>query len=579
MKSFPRSPAYTQRLHLPNRWDILALTLLLGLLGWLAWSGAQMTTPYQLGQDLPLSLEPRYLPGYAAQTVMRMFIALFLSLVFTLSIGTLAAKNPQAGRLIIPCIDVLQSVPVLGFLSLTITGFIHLFPGSRIGPECAAIFAIFTAQVWNMILSFYQSLRAVPVDLIEAATLFQLSAWQRFWRLEVPFALPGLLWNTMLSMSGSWVFLVASESISIAKQTIHLPGIGSYLGLAISQGSLTAVMWSVITMLLVILIYDQLFFRPLVTWSYKFNIHHPAFDNTPRTWVMVILQRTRILQYLHYLLRNANEFFLNTSLRLFQKTYQKVPTAYIASNFYFGFALRMMSWAFVLYLISSTVYFARGYIDWKEAWYALILGGITAVRVLCAVLIASCIWIPAGVWIGLRPRLTRIIQPMVQFLAAFPANVLFPLVVITLLKFQWSSEAGVLPLMLMSTQWYILFNVIAGMGAIPQELYQFSQNFNIKGWIWWKRLILPGIFPYLLTGIMTAVGTAWNVSVVAEVIEWGPTTLSVNGLGAYIHQASVSGNFTRLAMGIAAMSLWVLTMNYCLWQPLYRLAQSKYRLD
>jgi NitT/TauT family transport system permease protein len=566
------------RYPLPNKWDFLALGLLFGLLGWLAWGGAHMTTPYQLGQPLPISLSPTHLPGYAGLTILRMVIALGLSLGFTLTVGTLAAKNAKAGQFIIPCIDVLQSVPVLGFLSLTVTGFIRLFPGSRLGPECAAIFAIFTAQVWNMTLSFYQSIRTVPQDLIEAATLFQLSAWQRFWRVEVPYALPGLLWNMMLSMSGSWVFLVASESIAVANYSIHLPGIGSYLGLAISRGSLEGVAWTVGAMFVIIMIYDQLFFRPLIAWSYKFSLHESTAESVPRAWITILLQRTHILQHLHHLTHYGSAWFVRGSfLKLNQLPIPKVH--FSIGTVFKGFIIKLLIGLLGLYGCYQLVKHGRPYLNWQISLQTFLLGGITALRVLMVVLLSLLIWVPIGVSIGLRPRLTAMIQPTVQFLAAFPANILFPLVAIALLKFKLSFECGVLPLMLLGAQWYILFNVIAGVNAIPKELHQIAQNLGIKQWLWWKRLILPGIFPYLITGIMTAVGTAWNISVVAEVIQWGPKTFKAIGLGSYISQASFEGNFTQVAIGIAAMSLWVLIMNYLVWQPLYRLAHSKYRLN
>ncbi len=562
--------------HLPNQWDIFAISLLLGFLGWLVWCGAQMAAPYKLGQVFTISLDSIQLPHYAALTVMRMLIALMCSLLFTLIVGTIAAKNEPASRWIIPLIDVLQSVPVLGFLSLTVTGFIRLFPGSRIGPECAAIFAIFTAQVWNMTLSFYQSLKAIPNELREATTLFQLSSWQRFWRLEVPCAIPALLWNMMLSMSGSWVFLVASESIAVANQTIHLPGIGSYLGFAIASSNFTAVLQAVGTMLIVILLYDQLFFRPLLVWSHKFALHDISTEHMPRAWLITILQRTRILKSLHMLLRYGSEKLLQA--RIFNYNYLTSSHDNNAKNAPYIAVKKLMTTGLFLLLCATLLYFATHYIEWKLAPKSLLLGSFTAFRVITAVLVSSVIWIPIGIWIGLRPHLTTIVQPIAQFLAAFPANVLFPVVVITLLKFHLSFEVGVLPLMILGTQWYILFNVIAGMRAIPKELYQMSQNFNLKGWIWWKHFILPSIFSHLIIGIMTAVGAAWNISVVAEVMQWGENTLTVKGLGSYIAKASVQGNFQAVAMGMIAMSSWVLMMNYFIWQPLYQLAQSKYKM-
>lgn len=562
--------------NLPNRWDILALGIVFGFLGILVWSGLQMAAPYQLGIPLPISLEPTQLPRYAALTVLRMLIALFFSLLFTLSVGTWAAKSKGAARMIIPCIDILQSVPVLGFLSITVTGFIWLFPGSRLGPECAAIFAIFTAQAWNMCLSFYQSLCSVPPDLTEATTLFQLSAWQRFWRLEVPFALPGLLWNMMLSMSGSWVFLVASESISVAHQTINLPGIGSYLHLGITMGQAEVVGWAVVTMLTVILIYDQFFFRPLLDWSRKFTLDNMTSEKTTRAWMTVVLQRTRILKSLYPFFKYWGDLLVNINLG---KRRLGVSAQIIASHSWVKTTLKgILQWGVIVLSLWVLGGFALRYIHWQQGWYALILGGITALRVLFVVLISSCIWIPIGVWVGLHPRITNKVQPLVQFFAAFPANVLFPFLVVILLKFQLSVEMGVLPLMMLGTQWYILFNVIVGTESIPKELRQMSENLGLRGWVWWKRLILPGIFPYLVTGIMTAVGNAWNVSVIAEVMQWGSITLSATGLGAYISQASDAGDFSKIALGMVVMSFYVLLMNYILWQPLYRLAQSKYRL-
>lgn len=577
-QKFPITFLNKARYSIPNRWDLLSLVALFGLLGWLAWGGAQMIMPYELGEPLPISLNPSNLPMYAWLSVLRMAVALVFSFVFTLIIGSLAAKRPHAAKLIIPLIDVLQSVPVLGFLALTVTSFIRLFPGSRLGPECAAIFAIFTAQVWNMILNFYQSLRAVPTELTEATTLFQLSAWQRFWRLEVPFALPGLIWNMMLSMSGSWVFLVASEAISVGNYNIHLPGVGSYLGLAIQMGSLKGIGWTIGTMFIVILIYDQLFFRPLLIWSHKFNAEETMTEVTSRSWVTTLLKRTHVLKQLHVLTRYSNEWFLNNAL--IKRLFPSIPRSQLGiplpfKHSYVKIAVSLIS----LYVVSQFLYDKIQYIAWQDSLLTLGLGGLTALRVFLIVSLSSLFWVPVGVYIGLRPHLTAIVQPMAQFLAAFPSNILFPLLAFLLLTFNMPLELGVLIPMLLTSQWYILFNVIAGVNAIPKELYQITQNLGVTKWLWWKRLILPGLFPHLTTGIMTAVGTAWNISVMAEVIRWESTTLKVFGLGAYIDQASMHGNFPQIAIGIGAMSLWVLTMNYFIWQPLYHLAQSKYRLN
>jgi len=563
---------------MPNQWDGLALALVLGVVCLLAWGAKQMAAPYAIGQPLPLSLEPSYLPGYALLTVLRMLIAMVFSLLFTFTIATWAAKSQRAGQIIIPCIDILQSIPVLGFLTITITAFIALFPGSRLGPECAAIFVIFTAQVWNMALSFYQSLRTVPLEMKEAADMFHLSAWQRFWRVEVPFAMPGLLWNAMISMSGSWIFLIASESISVANQNIALPGIGSYLGLAIKNANITAVSYAILTMIIVILIYDQLLFRPLLIWAEKFKAEYTAQERTARSWVIVILQRTKVLQYFKYLSNSIGDWILN---------YRLLPRRTITFHASFPpkitllFTIIWYSLLSILIIIAlaSLTHFITATVSRAELWHVFLLGCFTALRVLVVVVISTLIWVPLGVWIGLRPRLAEVVQPIAQFLAAFPMNVLFPVAVILILKFSLNVEIWTTPLMLLGTQWYILFNVVAGTVALPKDLKQVADNFGIRGWQWWRRLILPGIFPFYITGTITAIGNAWNTSILAEVVNWGTTTLTATGLGAYIIRYSASGDFPRVALGMGIMCIFVLVLNRLLWRPLYNLAQARYRLD
>ena len=283
-----------------NIWDILAFILIFGVFALFALGLSQMNVPYHVGENIPIKLDPQYLPLYALRSVLRIFIALLLSLLFTFTVGTFAAKNRYAGKIIIPLIDILQSVPILGFLSISVTGFIALFRGSLLGPECAAIFVIFTSQVWNMALSFYQSLKTIPEELIEVADMFRLSAWQRFWRIEVPFAMPALLWNTMMSMSASWFFVVASEAITISNQNINLPGIGSYIALAIKEANLPAVYFAILAMFSVILIYDQLIFRPLIQWAEKFKLDALPQEHRPKTWLLKLLQKTRLLKYMGY---------------------------------------------------------------------------------------------------------------------------------------------------------------------------------------------------------------------------------------------------------------------------------------
>ena len=564
---------------LPNRWDGIALFLVFGVIGILAWGATQMSGPYILGQALPISLDPHVLPQYSLLTVMRMLIALLFSLIFTFTVGTWAAKSQRAGKILIPCIDILQSVPVIGMLSITVTAFIALFPGNRLGAECASIFTVFVSQVWNMTLSFYQSLRTVPNDLREAADMFHLSAWQRFWRIEVPFAMPGLLWNAMLSMSASWFFVVISESIAVANQNINLPGIGSYLGLAISQADIHAVSYAIIAMLIVIFLYDQLLFRPLLAWAEKFKAEYTAQESTANSWLITLLKRTRALQYVGDFIALAADSFVNC--RLFQSRAEPLqnPSTHPFIDKLISISGYIFLFAACLSLTGLLIHFIFASVNFDELWHVFVLGIFTALRVLIIVIISTLIWVPIGVWIGLRPRWAEITQPIAQFLAAFPANVLFPLFVVLIVNFNLNVNVWTTPLMLLGTQWYILFNIIAGTMALPKDLKQVADNFNVKGWQWWQRLILPGIFPYYITGAITAVGNAWNTSVVAEVVSWGKTTLIANGLGAYITQYSNTGDFARVALGMCVMCLFVLLTNRFVWRPLYNMAQARYRID
>lgn len=561
----------------PNYWDGIALCLVLGIIIVLGWGAKEMTTPYHLGQPIAISLDPKHLPYYALRSVLRMLSALVFSLLFTFIFGTWAAKSKYAERIIIPIIDVLQSVPVLGFLTITSTAFIALFSGSMLGPELMAIFAIFVAQVWNMTLSFYQSVRTVPAEFIEAADMLRLSAWQRFWRIDVPFAMPGLLWNTMLSMSASWFFVVASEAFTVANQNINLPGIGSYISVAIRQANKPAITYAIIAMFIVILLYDQIIFRPLIRWAEKFKAEQTAEERTARSWLIYLFQRTKFLSHSKVWLENFWDKFVNFRWFNHPPVYKKTPAqmrvnlALVISSYTIFFLSVIVAILILLHSIFVTVKF-------DEILHVFFLGFVTGFKVMVLILLCSIIWIPIGVWIGLRERVSEFVQPMVQFLAAFPANLLFPIVVIMIIKYHLNVDVWTAPLMLLGTQWYILFNVIAGAAALPKDLKQVAESFHIKGWLWWARLILPGIFPYYLTGAITAAGGAWNVSIVAEVVSWGNTKLQATGLGAYITQNSNVGDFPRLALGIAVMTIYVLVINRLIWRPLYNLVRERYQL-
>ena len=479
-----------------NRWDLLLLILVFSILFFLGWAGMQMATPYSLGEQLTISLDPIQLPFYALRTVLRMFIALILSIFFTFVVGALAAKQRRAEQVIIPAIDILQSVPVLSFLAITITGFIRLFPNSLLGPECASIFVIFTAQVWNMTFSFYQSLKMVPHDLNEAAAVFQLSAWQRFWKIEVPFSMPGLLWNMMMSMSASWFFVVLSEAIAVAHQDIRLPGVGSYIALAIENRDLHAVGYAILTMVVVIFLYDQILFRPLIAWSEKFKTEQSSDGEEYQSWLIDLIRRSRLMARFDEILARLRDRFVNISWFRIRQHRQKMVNEVDFNR------QKHRDWfwnTLVLLAIVGGGYLLLRYIlavlKIKEILHVFLLGAATGTRVIVLIILSSLVWIPVGVWIGLRPRLAQKIQPVIQFFAAFPANLFYPLFVIAIVRFHLSVEVWVTPLMILGTQWYILFNVIAGASMIPRDLYLVADNFGVTGWQWWRRLALPGIFP------------------------------------------------------------------------------------
>jgi len=557
-----------------SRWDVLAILLILGLLVFLGEASRNLFEPLAELQRQPPSLDPRNLPEYAARTTLRMLIAMVLSLVFTFTYATLAAKSRSAERLLVPLLDILQSVPILGFISVTVVFFMSLAPGRVLGAEFASIFAIFTSQAWNMAFSFYQSLRTVPSELEEAARNFRLSAWMRFWRLDVPFAVPQLIWNMMMSMSGSWFFVVASEAISVGNTTVTLPGVGSYIALAIEHRDLAAVCWAIGTMLVVILIYDQVLFRPLVAWADRFRFEQEPGVPPPQSWAFDVLRRSRIIERL----REQVSALWRSSLRWRRS---RKPTSGTPAK-RAGRALVLPFTAVVLVLAGMALWqvakFVMSGIDLRDVGVTVLLGLATLARVVVLIAIASLIWVPIGVWVGTRPRVALFVQPVAQFLAAFPANLLFPIVVSGIVIWRLNPNIWLSPLMILGTQWYILFNVIAGAAAIPAELRAVAVNLRVRGWLWWRRIALPAVLPYYVTGAITASGGSWNASIVAEVASWGNEHLHAEGLGAYIAEQTDAGDFHHIVLGIAVMSLFVVVINRVFWRPLYHYAERKFRL-
>ena len=568
--------ALTSGRRLVNPWDAAAIICVIGGLIAMAHVARNTLVPLSAPGAVAVHLDPAYLPAYALRTTLRMFAALFASLVFTFTYATAAAKSRRAGLILIPILDILQSVPILGFLTFTVVFFMNLFPGRVIGLELAAIFAIFTSQAWNMALSMYQSLTTVPADLKEAAASFHLTGWQRFWRLEVPFAVPGLVWNMMMSMSGGWFFVVAAEAISVGDNTWKLPGIGSYVALALDRRDIHAVIAAILTMLVVILAYDQLLFRPLVAWSARFRFETTSAATGEDPWVLRLIRRTFLLRHAGDAVGGLASAIGGLPLRLPWSPPAGSGTQRQPSRVIDAIWLAVLGVALVA-AVDRIVVFVSASLSWHDVGTALVLGLFTLARVIVLMIVASLIWVPVGVWLGLRPEWARRAQPVAQFLAAFPANLLFPPVVLFIVYFHLSPDIWLTPLMVLGTQWYILFNVIAGAAAFPGDMREAAANFRLRGWLWWRKVMIPAIFPYFITGAITASGGSWNAAIVAEVASWGNTTLIAHGLGAYIAEATTKGDMPRVVLGVVVMSGFVMAFNRVLWRPLY--AYSARRLS
>ncbi|WP_067687425.1 ABC transporter permease [Nocardia jejuensis] len=561
-----------------SRWADVAVFLGAAVLIWIAVRvSAGMDVPFD-ANDAPstISTDPWELPYYAARSLLRMFIALGLSIAFTFVYATAAARLPRAEKVMLPALDILQSVPILGFLSVTITGFIALFPGSSLGLECAAIFAIFTSQAWNMAFAFHHSLVSQPRELDEAARNLRVSRWQRFWRMDVPSGMFPLVWNAMMSFGGGWFFLTAAEAISVGNREYVLPGIGSYVAVATADSATGRVGLAIVTMIVVVVGLNVLFWRPLTVWAERFRVEDTESADPPRSLVLDLLRRSHIpgllkraLGPLVYPMDRVMRVFGLAEYRLY------VPEARRrAGNVVFAVvvaAVLITGCFLMLRYVHDTV-------GLEEFAYAAALGAVTLLRVIVLLIVATLIWVPIGVWIGLNPRVSRFAQPVVQVLASFPANFLFPLVgavlVATGASLQWAGIA----LMALGAQWYILFNVIAGASAVPNDLREAAASLRLPRHLWWRRLILPAIFPSYVTGAITAAGGAWNASIVAEVVRFGDTTLVATGLGAYITQATGDGDGPKILVGVLVMSAYVVGLNRLFWRRLYTLAHRRYSL-
>ena len=561
--------------YVPGGWDLLAFVLVAAVFVYVAQAAHGLSGSLARLQATPISLAPSALVGYAARTALRMLIAMLASLVFTFTYATLAAKSRRAEVILVPLLDFLQSVPILGF-SITIVFFLQLTPGRVAGAEMAAIFLIFTSQAWNMAFSFYHSLRSIPDELVEVARNFQLSPWMRFWRLEVPFSMPALIWNMMMSMSGGWFFVVASEAISVGNTTVTLPGVGSYIALAIEQKNLAAIGWAIAAMFVVILIFDQLLFRPLTASADWFRLDQETGLTPSHSWALTMMRRSRFLG----LVAGAFAALLRAGMKPRAPAVAvQAPAAGSWNGRWVDYAWYTLLGLIGLAALWKTTRFVLGEVHPAEIGHVIVLGFVTLLRVTVLIALASLVWVPIGVAVGMRPRVASIVQPIAQFLAAFPANLLFPIVVSGIVLLRLNPDIWLSPLMILGTQWYILFNVIVGASAVSPDLRYAGENLGVRGWLWWRRIALPAVFPFYVTGAITASGGSWNASIVAEVVTWGQEKLTAHGLGAYIAEATSAADFQRTVLGILVLSLFVVTLNRLFWRPLYARAERKFRIS
>ncbi|MFD7448454.1 ABC transporter permease [Kitasatospora sp. NPDC059827] len=591
--SFPKSAPGPSRGPLPPRtagrpsragrapragWaDVVVAAAVLVLLYLALRVGQGTTVRFSTARDAAVDTDPARLPYDAARSLLRMFAALVLSVGFTFGYAYAAARSRRLERVLIPALDILQSVPVLAFLTVAVTGFLALFPGSELGLECAAVFAIFTSQAWNMTFGFYHSLVSLPRELDELSRSFRFSRWMRFWKVELPSGMIGLVWNGMLSFGGGWFFLVASEAISVDNQRYALPGVGSYAGAAIAAGDLGRVGWAIATMAVLVIGVNFLFWRPLTAWAERFKNEQSEATEVQRSVVLALLRRSRLPGLLGRVLRPLGRA-LDRAGRVFGTDDR--PLAVSRARQRTGDLLfTVVSGGIVLWGLVDLGRYLAGTTGLGVFGEPLLLGLATLARVVVLVAVATVVWVPIGVRIGFSPRLTRIAQPLVQVLASFPANFLFPLVVWLLLRTGLSIDLGGVLLMALGAQWYILFNAIAGAMAIPSDLREAMDNLGVRGLQRWRRLIVPGIFPAYVTGGITASGGAWNASIVSEVVTFGGTTLTATGLGAYIAGATERGDHPHLLAGVAVMSLYVVALNRLVWRRLYRLAERRYSLQ
>ena len=577
-----RSPTLARSLVLERTWPFF-LDLSVAACGLAIFYAVLRVAQYWMGHPVAavsISRSAKMLPLYAFYSIVRIFVAYFLSLTFAVGYGYIAGYNPRVESFMIAVLDILQSIPVLSFLPAVMLAMISLIPGRQLGIELGAILLIFTGQVWNMAFSFYSSLKSLPRELREAAGVFRFSAWQRFWQLELPYSAIGLVWNSMVSVAGGWFFLMACEMFVLGDRDFRLPGLGSYLQTAASTGDTHGMLWGSVTMILIIVATDQLVWRPVIAWADKFKFEQGESTSRKSSPILHVLQNSNALGWLKQVT------FAPTWERIYCGIARRKQRQFIARPIHERRQPSQLAAVMLISAVTLLVGFAAfralgllRQVHGAEVVELLKGAGATFLRVNAALLIASAWTIPTGVAIGFHPKLARIAQPLAQIAASYPATAIFPILLIALVRWGGGLGIGSIALMLLGTQWYILFNVIAGATAIPSDLKEVARLFHFSQWQRWKVVILPGIFPYLVTGLVTASGGAWNASIIAEYFHLKDRTLQTLGLGAQISAASDHGQFSILLLATIIMSLMVVTVNRLVWRPMYRLAETKFRLD
>jgi NitT/TauT family transport system permease protein len=576
-----RVPTLSRSLVLERTWPFF-LDLSVAACGLALFYAVLRIAQYWMGHPVPaieISPSAKMLPLYAFYSIVRITVAYLLSLTFAVGYGYIAAYTPRAEPFMIAALDILQSIPVLSFLPAVMLAMISLVPGRQLGIELGAILLIFTGQVWNMAFSFYSSLKSLPRELREATGVFRFSSWQRFWQLELPYSAIGLVWNSMVSVAGGWFFLMACEMFVLGDRDFRLPGLGSYLQTAASSGDSHGMLWGSVTMILIIVATDQLVWRPVIAWADKFKFEQGESSSRKSSPILYMLQNSAALSWLNgaTLVPVSERIYRGLAQRqrelVARPTHLPRKRSRLAALLFIAVGVLLVAFA-----AFRAVELLR-HIHGAEVVELLKGAGATFLRVNAALLIASAWTIPAGVAIGFHPRLARIAQPLAQIAASYPATAIFPILLIGLVQAGGGLGIGSIALMLLGTQWYILFNVIAGASAIPSNLKEVAQLYHFSTWQKWKVVILPGIFPYLVTGLVTASGGAWNASIVAEYFHLKDRTLETLGLGAQISAASDHGQFSILLLATIIMSLMVVTVNRLVWRPMFHLAENKYRLD